>query len=106
MAQPQLGGAPVDPTTIDDVVLSHAHLDHCGYLPRLVRDGFSGPVHCTAATADLARIILRDSAYLQEEEAANAAKYGWPRPAQPLPLSTRADGQLNVPRLHERVLLD
>ncbi|HEX6056793.1 MAG TPA: MBL fold metallo-hydrolase, partial [Intrasporangium sp.] len=49
---------PVDPTTIDDVVLSHAHLDHCGYLPRLVRDGFAGPVHCTAATADLARIIL------------------------------------------------
>ncbi|WP_353508371.1 MBL fold metallo-hydrolase [Intrasporangium sp.] len=84
---------PVDPTTIDDVVLSHAHLDHCGYLPRLARDGFSGPVHCTAATADLARIILRDSAYLQEEEAANAAKYGWSRHAEPLPLYTGADAE-------------
>ncbi|MDV3219859.1 MBL fold metallo-hydrolase [Intrasporangium sp.] len=84
---------PVDPTTIDDVILTHAHLDHCGYLPRLVRDGFSGPVHCTDATAELARIILRDSAYLQEEEAANAATYGWSRHATPLPLYTRADAE-------------
>jgi metallo-beta-lactamase family protein len=84
---------PVDPTTIDDVVLTHAHLDHCGYLPRLVRDGFGGPVHCTGATAELARIILRDSAYLQEEEAANAATYGWSRHAEPRPLYTSADAE-------------
>jgi metallo-beta-lactamase family protein len=84
---------PVDPAHIHDVVLTHAHLDHCGYLPRLVRDGFSGPVHCTEATAELAGIILRDSAYLQEEEAANAATYGWSRHAEPRPLYTAADAE-------------
>lgn len=84
---------PVDPATIDAVVLSHAHLDHCGYLPRLVRDGYSGPVHCTAGTAELARIVLRDSAFLQEEEAANAATYGWSRHAEPRPLYTTQDAE-------------
>jgi metallo-beta-lactamase family protein len=90
---------PVDPATIDDVVLTHAHLDHCGYLPRLVRDGFSGPVHCTGATAELARIILRDSAYLQEEEAANAARYGWSRHAEPRPLYASADAERAIGHL-------
>lgn len=84
---------PVDPATIDAVVLTHAHLDHCGYLPRLVRDGFAGPVHCTAGTAELARIILRDSAVLQEEQAANAVAYGWSRHAEPKPLYTTMDAE-------------
>ena len=60
---------PVDPASIDHVVLTHAHLDHTGYLPRLVRDGFGGRVTCTAGTADLTAIVLRDSAHLQQEDA-------------------------------------
>lgn len=84
---------PVDPATISDVVLTHAHLDHCGYVPRLVRDGFTGPVHVTPGTAELAAIILRDSAHLQEEEAAHAVRYGWSKHAEPRPLYTRADAE-------------
>lgn len=68
------------------VVLSHAHLDHCGYLPRLVKEGFSGPVLCTPETAELVEIVLRDSAHLQEEDArfANASGFSRHRPALPL----------------------
>ena len=60
---------PVDPAGLDAVVLTHAHLDHTGYLPRLAREGFGGPVVCTADTAALAEIVLRDSAHLQEKPA-------------------------------------
>ncbi|MDA8290435.1 MAG: MBL fold metallo-hydrolase [Actinomycetota bacterium] len=82
---------PVDPSSVDAVVLTHAHVDHCGYLPALVRDGFAGPIVCTPATADLAGIVLPDAAHLQEEEAsyANARGYSKHRPA--LPLFTRDD---------------
>jgi len=68
----ELNWAPlaVEPESIDAVVVTHAHLDHTGYLPRLVRDGFRGPIVSTAATAAVAEIILRDSAYLQERDAA------------------------------------
>lgn len=59
----------VPPASIDAVLLSHAHLDHCGYLPRLVRDGFRGPVFCTEATAEVARVMLLDAASIQEEDA-------------------------------------
>ena len=55
----------VDPASIDAVVLTHAHLDHCGYLPRLAKHGFRGPVYATKGTVDLARIVLLDSAHLQ-----------------------------------------
>lgn len=77
---------PVDPATVDLVVLTHAHVDHCGYLPALVRDGFAGGILCTPWTADLARIVLRDSAHLQEEEAAYANAKGFSKhhPARPL----------------------
>ncbi|MFD9128513.1 MBL fold metallo-hydrolase RNA specificity domain-containing protein [Kitasatospora sp. NPDC059571] len=77
---------PVDPHDIQAVVLTHAHLDHCGYLPRLVRDGFRGPVLTTANTARLAELILRDSAHLLREEADHANTHGWSkhRPAEPL----------------------
>jgi metallo-beta-lactamase family protein len=61
---------PVPPNSIDAVVLTHAHIDHCGYLPRLVRDGFKGRVHCTAVSAEIAKIVLEDSARIQEEDAA------------------------------------
>ena len=59
----------VPPQSIDAVVLTHAHLDHCGLLPKLVREGFRGPVYCTAATAEIAKIVLLDSAKIQEEDA-------------------------------------
>lgn len=60
---------PVPPDSLDAVVLTHAHLDHCGLLPKLLREGFSGKIHCTEATTEIARIVLLDSAKLQEEDA-------------------------------------
>ncbi len=98
----------LDPTTLSSVVLTHAHLDHCGYLPRLVRDGFSGPVLSTPETAELAAIVLRDSAHLQEEDAAYANKAGFSKHHPALPLYDDNDVQrtekLFAPvALHERV---
>lgn len=77
---------PVEPRSIDVVLLTHAHLDHCGYLPRLVQQGFQGRIICTEQTASLAEVVLRDSAHLQEEDAAFANKVGYSRhnPAVPL----------------------
>ena len=77
---------PIGPRRIGAVVLSHAHLDHSGYLPALVRDGFRGPIYASAATRDLCEILLKDSAHLQEEEARFANKHGFSRhqPAEPL----------------------
>jgi metallo-beta-lactamase family protein len=77
---------PVDAAAIDAVVLTHAHLDHVGYLPRLVAQGFSGRVFCTPGTKDLAHLILVDAAHLQEEDArqANRGGYSRHRPAKPL----------------------
>ena len=60
----------IPPKTLDAVLLTHAHLDHCGLLPKLVREGFHGPIYCTGATADIARIMLTDSAEIQREDAA------------------------------------
>jgi metallo-beta-lactamase family protein len=76
----------VEPASIDAVVITHAHLDHTGYLPRLVREGFRGPIVSTEATGAVAEIILRDSAYLQERDAAflNKHKASKHRPALPL----------------------
>lgn len=77
---------PADPSTIDCVVLTHAHIDHSGYLPRLIHQGFRGLVYCTPATAELLRLMLPDSAHLQEEDAqyANKEKYTRHEPALPL----------------------
>ena len=66
----------VDPRTLDAVILTHAHLDHCGLLPLLVREGFRGAIVCTSATAELARLVLLDSAKLQEEFSKRAARRG------------------------------
>lgn len=77
---------PYDVSSIDAVVLTHAHLDHCGYLPRLVRQGFSGKVFVTEHTAALAAIVLRDAATLQMEDARYAKKKGYSKHKDPLPL--------------------
>jgi metallo-beta-lactamase family protein len=82
---------PVDPADLDAVVLTHAHLDHCGYLPRLVADGYAGPVHASPGTAALARIVLPDSAFLQQEEAAYANRKGYSRHKPALPLYDEDD---------------
>jgi metallo-beta-lactamase family protein len=76
---------------LDAVVLSHAHLDHTGYLPRLVRAGYRGPVYCSAATADLLGIMLPDAAHLQEEQAEHANFKGFARHRPALPLYTAED---------------
>lgn len=77
---------PFDASAIDVVILTHGHLDHTGYLPRLVKQGLRSPVYCTEPTADIVEIILNDSAKIQEEDAAHANKYGYSKhePAEPL----------------------
>jgi len=87
------------PASIDHVVLTHTHIDHTGYLPRLVRDGFAGPVHCTPATRELARLLLLDAAKLQEEDAAYFNKKGCTRHRPALPLFTSEDAEAALERL-------
>jgi metallo-beta-lactamase family protein len=82
---------PEKPATFDWCLLTHAHLDHTGYLPRLVRDGFHGPIYADAATIELCTILLADSAHLQEEDADKAERGGYSKHAKPLPLYTRED---------------
>ncbi len=84
---------PVTPSTIDRVLLTHAHIDHTGYLPRLSRNGFSGKVHCTYATADLCEIMLKDSAHIQEEDAYWANKKGFSKHSPARPLYTIEDAE-------------
>ena len=84
---------PVPPSTIGAVVLTHAHLDHSGYLPRLAASGFRGPIHCTEATAELCRILLPDSGRLQEEEAEFANRKGFSKHKPALPLYTEEDAR-------------
>lgn len=88
---------PVNPASIDAIVLTHAHLDHCGYIPLLVKKGFSGSIHCTKPTAELTEIILKDSAKIQEEDAERAAKRGYSRHEKPEPLYTVADALACLP---------
>lgn len=90
---------PVPPSSIDAVVLTHAHVDHCGYLPALVRDGFAGPVHCTPGTAALTRIVLPDSGHLHEEEARYANRKGFSKHHPALPLYTEADARVALQQL-------
>src|SRR5438132_4696225 len=79
---------PVDPSSIDSIVLTHAHIDHTGYLPRFVAQGFKGPIRATPATVDLARILLPDAAHLQEEEAKYRYKHQLSKHKPALPLYT------------------
>lgn len=93
---------PFDPAALDAVVLTHAHLDHSGYVPLLVKRGFGGPILCTPATLDLCRILLPDSGRLQEEEAELAARHGWSRHHPPEPLYTEADALAALERFEPR----
>jgi metallo-beta-lactamase family protein len=89
---------PVPPETIDAVLLTHAHLDHSGYIPALVRNGFRGKVICTPATLDLCSLLLPDSGHLQEEEAKYARKRGYSKHADPAPLYTAKDAEIALKR--------
>lgn len=91
---------PIEPRLVDAVVLTHAHLDHCGYLPRLARDGFRGQIHATAATRDVAALILRDSAFLQEKDADYANRKGFSKHAPTLPLYGVADAERAIRMFH------
>ena len=94
---------PVPPATIHAVLLTHAHLDHCGRLPKLVKDGFRGKIFCTPATAEIAQIIMKDSAFLQEEDIkhknARHEKQAKTSPFPYEPLYTQADVEKTVPLL-------
>jgi metallo-beta-lactamase family protein len=90
---------PVPPQSIDAIVLTHAHLDHVGYLPRLVANGFRGRVFCTPGTADLSRLVLPDSARIQEEDARQSNRHGYSRHAPALPLYTETDAHRALTQL-------
>ena len=82
---------PLDPKTIDYAVLTHAHLDHTGWLPKLVGDGYGGPIFANPATIELTEILLKDSAHLQEEDTERAQRKKYSRHAEPLALYTTED---------------
>jgi len=90
---------PIDPRRLDAVVLTHAHLDHCGYLPRLVGGGFRGRIFCTPGTKDLCTLILPDSAHIQEEDARYANRRGYSKHHPALPLYTELDAARTLTQL-------
>lgn len=87
---------PFKPHDLDAVVLTHAHIDHSGYLPLLVKQGFRGPIYCTSGTKELCGILLLDSAKLQEEEAEYSNKYSFSKHKPALPLYTREDAERSL----------
>jgi metallo-beta-lactamase family protein len=102
---------PVKPETIQALLLTHAHLDHCGAIPLLVKQGFQGEIHCTGPTKELATIILRDSAKIQEEEAERATSHGYTKHRPAKPLYNLDDVEKSLPlfvthNYHEWVILD
>jgi len=90
---------PISPRSIEAIVLTHAHLDHSGYLPLLVKHGFAGPVFCSDATADLCAILLPDSGHLQEKDAEFANRHGFSKHKPALPLYTEADARTALTHL-------
>lgn len=103
---------PFDPAALDAVILSHAHTDHCGNLPNLVRQGFHGPIYCTAATRDLAAVMLADSGRVHEDDAALAGIIEPSRGGEKTPLYTRDDARraiehcIAVPYEHDLAISD
>lgn len=95
---------PVPPNQILAVILTHAHLDHSGYLPLLVKEGFHGKVWCTPATRDLAAILLPDSGHIQEEDAAFANRHGFSKHSPALPLYTEEDARESLKQLRPQAL--
>jgi metallo-beta-lactamase family protein len=89
---------PVDPGSIDAVILTHAHIDHSGYVPLLVKNGFRGKIYCSAATFDLCKILLPDSGYLQESDANRANRYSYTKHQPALPLYTREEAVRSLNR--------
>jgi metallo-beta-lactamase family protein len=83
---------PINPAHINAVILTHAHIDHSGYLPKLIKSGFKGKIYCTHGTRDLCAILLPDSGYLQEEDAQRANRYGYSKHKPAIPLYTKEDG--------------
>ena len=94
-------GLAVSPASITWALLTHAHIDHSGYLPRFVRDGFKGPVYATSATADLLKILLPDSGRLQEEDAEYANRKGFSKHIPALPLYTEQDARTALKLIHK-----
>ncbi|HYD97385.1 MAG TPA: MBL fold metallo-hydrolase [Noviherbaspirillum sp.] len=93
-------GLPVDASAIDAVLLTHAHLDHSGYIPLLVKHGFQGRIYCSEATRDLCRILLPDSGHLLEEEAGHANRHAYSRHDPALPLYTQEDAEASLRYFH------
>ncbi len=94
---------PIDPAGLDAVILTHAHLDHSGYLPVLIRSGYRGPIYCTEGTKDLCGILLPDSGYLMERDAEYANRKGFSKhhPAEPLYNQREAEQTLKYLRAVE-----
>lgn len=84
---------PFNPSRLDAVILTHAHIDHTGYLPLLVKHGFKGPIYATGATKDLCAILLPDSGHIQEEDAYYANKHGYSKHEKALPLYTEKEAE-------------
>ncbi|HEY9806077.1 MAG TPA: MBL fold metallo-hydrolase, partial [Candidatus Obscuribacterales bacterium] len=84
---------PVPATQIDAVILTHAHLDHCGWIPRLVKEGFRGKIYATPPTIDLCHVVLPDSGHLQEEDAAFHNRHGSSKHNPALPLYTEQQAE-------------
>jgi metallo-beta-lactamase family protein len=90
----------VPASSVDAVVLTHAHLDHVGYVPRLVKQGFKGPVFCTAGTAELSQLVLPDSGRIQEEDARQANRHGYSKHSPAMPLYDEADAHRALTHFH------
>ncbi len=84
---------PIDPRSIDALILTHAHLDHSGYIPKLVKSGFKGPIYCSSATFDLCKILLPDSGHIQEADARRANRYGYSKHKPAAPLYSEKDAR-------------